>query len=987
MGLLGFLGGVRRLRLRRDRGEGDAAAAPPPVSSDPSVPPPDGASPLMASSAEILPAIVARLGGHALASLASTCRELRRATSGDGDVGAATYWRALCEGALGRTLAWTHARAGGLDATSSRTDAAFWRRLFAASARPDRAAHWHAETALEAWTSVYDQDEARRMRAFDAAEAANGHDPGPPAWGPDTRRNHPATATHPHRPAPESEDARAEAARLALSARAPSACPLLTRSGHTATLIDELGLIVVVGGLSAASDGAHSGLRSGHPGDVATVLVIKMPRGEASVEKPVEVLVPEILNPDPPGARRAPKTPNTTPRASSTAAGDPMTSNPGGHPMPDAPRARFRHCAFDARLPPGSRLSRDAFGDDGVGWGACCEDDDGEDIGERSVRIGSKGSTSGSNTRCARGATVLVYGGYDGAREVFGGREILLLRVSADGTRARWGACAAEPEPEDRAAVGGSNPNHEPREGSPHPNEPPKVYHHAMVRLRRSPIAVLIGGQTESHANDLRVYLPRYFRLDLRRGTFRAVNGALQRRRAVWLHVAILRGEGARLDEDEAERVPFGAAPKGDYLYGGGPGPRDPRATKTRNTVEEVLVFAGLSTLGMGLGDQPQNTRPLVLRVDGAEETADGQPQSDAPVDERADEGLDRRHASRGGWRLAHAHPDESDEGVWGEDWGNFRRQEVPRDGAREALVLPPERHRAAFSVVGDGGRFVVMNGGCSVRGEEGWLSDTWVLDTHALRWARADVVNGEAMKTRRIAGHTLEGMVAFAGCRSLRAGIVPIARVQFLALGPPPPARVRVEQARRAMREARRCRDALAMYARCEPLADDSDWADGTHPRARARTHPFGLTLIARHATRGWCAAPVESMAFETSGVADVLEPLFERYAGGYADPGAGVYRGVSGAARHLVFDNPALDGGSWDSEEEEEEGFWNVAGFFGVDEEEEEEEDEDDFSEEFFDDDEYSGEEEEDDDSGEEEEDSGDEEEDSGEEEDDSD
>jgi hypothetical protein len=117
-----------------------------------------------------------------------------------------------------------------------------------------------------------------------------------------------------------------------------------------------------------------------------------------------------------------------------------------------------------------------------------------------------------------------------------------------------------------------------------------------------------------------------------------------------------------------------------------------------------VLVFAGLSTLGMGLGDQPQNTRPLVLRVDGAEETSDGA-QSDAPVDERA-----RHHASRGGWRLAHAHPDES---PWGEDWGTFRRQEVPRDGAREALVLPPERHRAAFSVVGDGGRFVVINGGC----------------------------------------------------------------------------------------------------------------------------------------------------------------------------------------------------------------------------------------------------------------------------------
>ena len=230
MGLLRFLGGVRRLRRCRDRGEGDAAAASPPGSSDPSVPP-DGASPLLASSAEVLPAIVAHLGGHALASLASTCRELRRATSGDGDVGAATYWRALCEGALGED-ARVDARARG---RPRRDVVANRRRLLAKALRreraPDRAAHWHAETALEAWTSVYDQDEARRMRAFDGAEAANGHDPGPPAWGPDTRRNHPATATHPHRPAPESEDARAEAARLALSARAPSACPLLTRSG------------------------------------------------------------------------------------------------------------------------------------------------------------------------------------------------------------------------------------------------------------------------------------------------------------------------------------------------------------------------------------------------------------------------------------------------------------------------------------------------------------------------------------------------------------------------------------------------------------------------------------------------------------------------------------------------------------------------------------------------------------------------------------
>ena len=74
--------------------------------------------------------------------------------------------------------------------------------------------------------------------------------------------------------------------------------------GHTATLIDELGLIVVVGGLSAATT-ARTGPPIGTPRRRRHRPRIKMPRGEASVEKPVEVLVPEILNPDPRGAPRA----------------------------------------------------------------------------------------------------------------------------------------------------------------------------------------------------------------------------------------------------------------------------------------------------------------------------------------------------------------------------------------------------------------------------------------------------------------------------------------------------------------------------------------------------------------------------------------------------------------------------------------------------------------------------------------------------------
>ena len=89
-------------------------------------------------------------------------------------------------------------------------------------------------------------------------------------------------------------------------------------------------------------------------------------------------------------------------------------------------------------------------------------------------------------------------------------------------------------------------------------------------------------------------------------------------------------------------------------------------------------------------------------------------------------------------------------------------------------------------------------------------------------------------------------------------------------------------------------------------------------------------------------------------------------------------MYRGVSGAARHLVFDNPALDGGSWDSAEEEEDGFPNVPGFFGVDEEEEDDDSEDDFSEE-FDTDDFWEDSREEEDSEEEEDDSGDKEDDS--------
>ena len=164
-----------------------------------------------------------------------------------------------------------------------------------------------------------------------------------------------------------------------------------------------------------------------------------MPRGEASVEKPVEVLVPEILNPDPPGARRAPKTPNTTPRASSTAAGDPMTSNPGGHPMPDAPRAssdlgvRRQLPGLEAE-PRRVRRRRRRVGR------------------LRGRRRWGHWRTFGSNRfegfdvgfeYSVRARTRAVYGGYDSSRKVFRGG--CLLASPPTGRARGWGACAAEP--------------------------------------------------------------------------------------------------------------------------------------------------------------------------------------------------------------------------------------------------------------------------------------------------------------------------------------------------------------------------------------------------------------------------------------------------------------------------------------------------------------------------------------------------------------
>lgn len=71
------------------------------------------------------------------------------------------------------------------------------------------------------------------------------------------------------------------------------------------------------------------------------------------------------------------------------------------------------------------------------------------------------------------GAIIALHGGYMG-RQTFGGSELLLLWVSADGSRVRWSSVET---------FGW---------------HPPPCFHHTVVALRRSPVLILLGGETSS---------------------------------------------------------------------------------------------------------------------------------------------------------------------------------------------------------------------------------------------------------------------------------------------------------------------------------------------------------------------------------------------------------------------------------------------------------------------------------------------------------
>lgn len=107
-------------------------------------------------------------------------------------------------------------------------------------------------------------------------------------------------------------------------------------------------------------------------------------------------------------------------------------------------------------------------------------------------------------------------------------------------------------------------------------------------------------------------------------------------------------------------------------------------------------------------------------------------------------------------------------------------------EGGEGEEAMPPGRHRAGASA-SHCGRFLLVHGGCPPRGQ--WLRDTWVLDLEALEWRPAPLqVRGRQLRHSAIAGHTMEGMVAFGGCFRGLFGIMPVAKVDMLLLGPAPP-------------------------------------------------------------------------------------------------------------------------------------------------------------------------------------------------------
>ncbi|KAL3163403.1 hypothetical protein ABBQ32_009785 [Trebouxia sp. C0010 RCD-2024] len=120
--------------------------------------------------------------------------------------------------------------------------------------------------------------------------------------------------------------------------------------------------------------------------------------------------------------------------------------------------------------------------------------------------------------------------------------------------------------------------------------------------------------------------------------------------------------------------------------------------------------------------------------------------------------------------------------------WQWFREPGlVPKPGLRDALVLPTPRQRTAGEVVGK--KWVLMHAGSPTQFLQGnFLDDVNRLHLPSLTWRLPPVVHGKPTRAlRNIAGHSLEGLIAFGGCIPTIMGIMPVAKTDPLLIGPPP--------------------------------------------------------------------------------------------------------------------------------------------------------------------------------------------------------
>lgn len=658
---------------------------------------------LLSLAHQVMTPIAAHLDGDDLSALARTCVAMRRLC--DGPQGR-VWWRDACVRLLGKTHCEVHLRAwGGPD--GGYDDARLWRKLWRHASFPVQFS-WHAGLGGSLWEGVQNNDEAARREALRRAEARLGpleeYDEDLDWVEQDDDDSYTGAAI-----LPKSDRARADVAERGPLAVAPQLSPDLARSGHTSTLIDELGLMVVVGGMMLVSAAAGDDERGNPPdfnggveGDVK-VHAVRLPE--------MRVVAPDVMN---------------WTSASEAHGEDPMSAK---QPC-EVPASRFRHQTIDARLPLGSRLSRNAFGDDGRGWGA-----DGTDY--------------------SKGATLLVHGGYDGMSRCFD--DVYLLRVTRDGSRCLWG----NPGPPTNVVDGARMP---------------RVFHHTLTRLRNSPRAISIGGQTDDNGrtrDDLGHGAVHEMNLDTWTWTRRETNGwpagqvgemdvTLTSR---WLHIAALRPPRER--RVYRNWTQWNKNYEAHYPK---PLPRDTRVLKHSYDEAIAKMSSYMVELEKAQGEE-------IVIVGGYDDSPDSAIGTMEP------------------WVL------DVESWTWRRSHGPSYESYTHYDGFIQ--YVPEGRHRAGSCMIGQNLLLVhggmgesLMFGGINMLQE----SDSCVLDLTMLTWIHPDQGlhprdSGlmfddawQSVRLRSVAGHTLEGMLAFGGCElGFRRQPTPIAKMDFLILGPTP--------------------------------------------------------------------------------------------------------------------------------------------------------------------------------------------------------